>query len=246
MAAHDEETNGFSVVFFEHIPNREEVAQRLGHLFVVHVDEAVVHPCLGKRLAGGAFALGNFVFVMGELQVSTAAMNVKALAQQLAAHGRALNVPAGAAFTKLALPFHIRRLIGLGGFPQHKVQRIMLAVSHCHALARVQLVQRLARQLAVAGELAHGVVHIAITRLIGQTLGLQSTNHAQHLRHVFGGAWLQRGAFNAQRIGILMQRVDHAISQAADGFAVFHRSLDDLVINIGDVAHIGHLVAGGT
>jgi hypothetical protein len=80
-------------------------------------------------------------------------VDVKALAQQLAAHGRAFDMPAGPAFAKRALPFHIGRLVGLGRLPQHKVQRIMLAVGHGHALAGVELVQRLARQLAVAGNL---------------------------------------------------------------------------------------------
>jgi hypothetical protein len=70
-------------------------------------------------------------------------------------------------------------------------------------------------------------------------------DHAQHLRHVFGGARLQRGALDTQRIRILVQRIDHAIGQAADGLAVFHRTPDDLVVDVGDVAHIGHLVAAG-
>ncbi|MNT20737.1 hypothetical protein D3C72_1560520 [compost metagenome] len=55
-----------------------------------------------------------------------------------------------------------------------------------------------------------------------------------------------RGALDAQRVRILVQRVDHAISQAADGFAILDRALDDLVLNIGDIAHIGHLVASRT
>ena len=122
----------------------------------------------------------------------------------------------------------------------------MLAIGHGYALACVQLVQRLARELAVAGELAHCVVHIAIARLIGQALVLQRANHAQHLRHVLSGAWLMRWALNAQGIGVLMQRLDHAIGQRPNGFTVVHRTLNDLVINIGDVAHIGNAIATGT
>src|SRR5256885_11941978 len=45
-------------------------SQRLGHLLVVHVDEAVVHPDLRERLAGRAFALGDLVFVRSEEHTS--------------------------------------------------------------------------------------------------------------------------------------------------------------------------------
>ena len=204
-----------------------------------------MHPRSRKRLARGAFALRDFIFVVGELQVRATTVDVKALAQHFAAHGRALDMPARTPLTKRALPFHIGRLVGLGRFPQHKVQRVVLAIGHSHALPRIQFIQRFARQLAVAGELAHGIVHIAIARLVGQAFLLQSANHAQHLGHVFGGTRLVGGAFNAQRIGILVQRVDHAIGQAADGFTVFHGALDDLVVNIRDIAHIGHTVAAG-
>ena len=243
MAAHHEETHGFRVVFLEHITDGEEVAQRLGHLFVVHIDEAVVHPHLRKRLAGRAFALCDFVFVVGKLQVSATAVDVKALAQHLTAHGRALDVPAGAAFAKGAGPFHISRLFGLGGFPQHKVQRVMLTILHSHTLTGIELVQRLARELAVAGKLAYSKVHIAIACLVSQAFVLQRTNHLEHLRHVFGGTRLKGGALNTQGVGVLVQGIDHAIGQAANGFAVFHGALDDLVVNVRDVAHIGDAIA---
>ena len=53
------------------------------------------------------------------------------------------------------------------------------------------------------------------------------------------------GAFNAQRIGVLVQGLDHAGGQSAYGFTVREGALNDLVIDVGDVAHIGHLVASG-
>jgi hypothetical protein len=59
--------------------------------------EAVVHPHVGQRLAGGALALGDLVLVVRELQVGAAAVDVEGVAQHLAAHGRAFDVPARAA-----------------------------------------------------------------------------------------------------------------------------------------------------
>src|SRR5256885_8117113 len=66
----------YTTLFRSHVADGEEVAQRLGHLLVVHVDEAVVHPDLRERLAGRAFALGDLVFVVRELQVGAAAVDV--------------------------------------------------------------------------------------------------------------------------------------------------------------------------
>ena len=74
---------------------------------------------------------------------------------------------------------------------------------------------------------------------------LKPLDERQHLRHIFGGARLVRGALYAQRVGILVQGIDHAVGQAADGFAVVHGALDDFVVDVGDVAHVGHAVAAG-
>ena len=204
-----------------------------------------MHPELGQRLARSAFALGDFVLVVRKLKVRTAAVDVKRLAQRGAAHGRALDVPAGAAGAEFAGPLRVFRLIGLGRLPQHEVERVFLAVLHGHALTRTQLVQRLARQLAVALELAHGVVHIAIAGAIGQTLAFELANQRKHLRHVFRGAGFHRGRLDAQRADVLVHGGDHLVGELADGDATLQRTFDDLVVNVGDVAHIGHAHAAG-
>ena len=248
VAAHDKKAHRLGVVLLEHVADGEEVAQRFGHLLVVDIDKAVVHPRLRKRLAGSAFALGDFVLVVRKLQIGAAAVDVKALAQQRAAHRRALDVPARAARTPCAWPLHLVWLCGFGAFPQDEIQRIVFAVVaalHGDALAGVEFIERFARQLAVAGEFAHRKVDVAIAGLISQAFALQRANHRQHLRHVVGGARLVRGALDAQRVGILVQRVDHAVGQATDGLAIGDGALDDLVVNVGDVAHISNTQATG-
>jgi hypothetical protein len=52
-----------------------------------------------------------------------------------------------------------------------------------------------------------------------------------------------RGAFDAERLGVLVQRVDHAVGQRADALAVLDGAADDLVVDVGDVAHVGHVEA---
>ena len=51
-----------------------------------------------------AAALGDFVFVVRELQIRAAAVNIKCLPEQFAAHGRTFDVPAGTAVAPRAFP----------------------------------------------------------------------------------------------------------------------------------------------
>ena len=88
-----------------------------------------------------AAALGDFVFVVGKLQICAAAVDVKRVAKQFATHRGAFNVPARPPVAPRALPM---RLFGFGGFPQHKIQRVALKAVHFHALAGAQVVQRFA------------------------------------------------------------------------------------------------------
>ena len=196
-----------------------------------------------EGLAGGPFALRDLVLVVRELQVHAAAVDVEMLAEHRAAHRRAFDVPARPAGTVRTGPFGVVRLVGLGRLPQHEVQRIMLAVEHRHALSGAQFVERLARQLAVAGKLAHREVHVAIVGAVGQPLAFERANQVQHLRHVVGGTRLVRRRQDAQQADVLVHRVDHLVGELADGDAALQRTLDDLVFDVGDVAHIGHLVA---
>ena len=72
---------------------------------------------------------------------------------------------------------------------------------------------------------------------------LERADHGEHLGHILGGTGLVRGPLDAQGIRVLVKGIDHAIGQVADGFAVFHGTPDDLVVDIRDVAHIGDAIA---
>ena len=157
VGAENEKAHHFGIVFFQHVADGEKIAQRFGHFFVVHADKAVVQPVfhmainhfvrgVGRVFAADAVvcaaALGDFVFVVGKLQICATAVDVKCVAKQFAAHGGAFNVPAWSSVAPRALPM---RLFGFGGFPQHKIQRVALKAVHFHALAGAQVVQRFAR-----------------------------------------------------------------------------------------------------
>ena len=238
VGAHEEKAQRFGIDLFQHIADGEEVAQRLRHLLVVDIQEAVVHPVTGQRLAACSFALRDLVLVVRELQVGAAAMDVERVPQQRRGHGRAFDGPAGTTLAIGARPARVLGLVRLGGLPQHEIQRILLAVPHRDALARMQFVDRLARQLSVAGKFAHRVIDVAVVGPVGQSLVFEQADDLQHLRHVIGGARIVVGTLDAQRIGVAVHLLDHARGQRADGFTVLHRAPDDLVVDVGDVADI--------
>ena len=224
MGSHQEEPHGFGVVFGQHLTDGEKIAQALGHFFVVHPHKTVVHPKPCQGFATGTFALRNFVFVVGELQVCTTTVDIKALAQRVAAHGGTFDVPTRTPHAVVVpqggtVPLGICGLARFGRFPQHEIQGIFLALKHRNAFARTQFVQRLARQLAVACELAHRKIHIAIGRLVGQALALEGTNQAHHLRHIFGGTRLQGGRLDVQLANVCVHGLHHFIGQRTDGDA---------------------------
>src|SRR5438105_10767384 len=104
---------------------------------------------------------------MGELQILAAAVDVEVLPKKRAAHGRALDVPPGAALAPWRRPF---RLLGLGALPENEIERIVLGGVDFDALAGTQLVERFSRELAVARKAAHGEIDIARGRLVGEAL----------------------------------------------------------------------------
>src|SRR3990172_7897004 len=100
-----------------------------GHLLIAlgKADEAVVDPVADEGLyAGEGLGLGDLVLVMGEDQVLAPAVDVDLLAQVLEGHGRALDVPAGAARPPGAVPGGLARL---GRFPEGEVAGVLLVVT---------------------------------------------------------------------------------------------------------------------
>ena len=139
-------------------------AAHLAHL-AGGLHQAVMQPILGHRLAVAAFALGDFVFVVREHQVQPAAVDVERLAQQLAAHGGAFDVPAGPAGSPGAGPGGLARL---GRLPEGEVGGRPLPFGHAAPFALHGLDAAMA-ELAVVGALGHLEIDVAL-RLVGKTL----------------------------------------------------------------------------
>ena len=121
----------------------QHVAERLRHFFAGHCDPVVVHPVAGKAVAG-CVRLRNLVFMMWELQVEAATVDVELRAQVVGGHGGALQVPARTAIAPRRRP---RGLARLGRLPQREIVRTALARSV--GLALLHLVDAVAGQAAV-------------------------------------------------------------------------------------------------
>src|SRR5260364_146725 len=124
MRAHDKKTHGLSIESGERVADCAKVAERFRHFFIADVHMAVMHPVMNKGLPGCAFALCNFIFMMRKLQIQTAAVNIKAFAEQRGAHRRAFNMPARPPAPPAGFPNRLRRLARLRALPQCKIERI--------------------------------------------------------------------------------------------------------------------------
>ena len=185
----------------------------------------------------GAAGLRDLVLVMGEDEVDAAAMNVEYFAQMLPAHGRALDVPAGAATAPRAVPAGrclVRRL------PQHEIHVTALVGCHIDTRTGEHFIQRAARQLPIVLHRRHIEQHMAIRR-IGVAIGDELLDDGDHLGDVFGGARLDGGRQNTQRRDVGMELLGRALRHLTDRDALFPRLCVDLVVHIRDVAHIGHM-----
>src|SRR5690606_20039784 len=212
------------------------VAQGLGHLFAVHPHGAGMHPGHGVGLAGSGFALGNLVFVVREYQIRTTTMDIESVAQTAGGHYRTFDMPAGTTLTPGRSPAGLTRL---GRLPQHEVQRIFLGFTHLDARAYLQILDALARQLAVTGKSPHPAIDVTIAPCVGVTLVDQGLDHAEHAVDMFAGPRLLIRTQHAQAALGLMHGGDHALGQLLEAFAIFGSTADDLVVDVGDVAYVG-------
>src|SRR5690606_4964480 len=180
--------------------------------------------------------------MMREHQVRTTAMNIKVVTQAAGRHGRAFNMPARTAIAPRRGP---GRLILLGMFPEHKVKRMFFFNFDIYTFRStcLHVVQFTPRKTAILFKLFYLKIYITICCRLGGSLLYQIANHALHLVDVFRSTrrliW-----FQAPQVGcIFIHGLNKAICQCRDAFAIFISTLDNLVINIGDVTYIFYVPA---
>src|SRR5690606_2370973 len=95
------------------------------------------------------------------------------------------------------------------------------------------------RQLAVALEAAYRVVHVAIVGTIGQALFLEPRNDVEHVADMLCGTRLVIWRLHPQGPLVGVHGVDEERGHFTQTLAGFDRAANNLVVDIGDVAHIG-------
>ena len=195
-----------------------------------------MHPQAGEAAAReGAAALGALVLVVREQQVGAAAMDVEIGAEIAPRHCAALDVPTRAAAAPRTLP---ARQLGRRGLPQHEVARIALVVGDLYSGAGEQLLRVAPRQRAVARVRGDGEQHVAGGR-VGMAAGDQPLDHFDHLGDVRGRARLDVGRQDVECGEVGLEVRVGARGQARDRLAQSRGAGVDLVVDIGDVAHVG-------
>ena len=136
-----------------------------------------------------------------------------------------------------------RGLAGLRVLPHHEVERIVLELVDLHARARARFVDASSRERAVGRELAHRVHDVAVLRPVGVALVDERLRHRDDLGDVLGGARLRIGRLQAEQRAVLVHGGDEAARERPPVLAVLRRALDDLVVDVRDVAHVGDGIA---
>ena len=224
------------MVLGEQITDQTEVAQGLGHLFAVDIDIAVVHPVAHVVGAVGAAALGDLVLVVREDQILAATVDIDHVTQVLVDHGGAFDVPAGTATAPGGLPAGL--VIGRW-LPEDEITGVALVVGHFHPRSGKHVFQFATGELAVVGHGFHRKQHLAVG-LVGVALFHQGLDHGDHFADVVGGLGNDARGFRIQRRHVFGEGSGETLGEYADVFAIFRRGLDDLVINVGDIAGVDH------
>ena len=165
-----------------------------------------MHPGRDDLVTDGRLRLRDLVLVVGELVVVAARVDVEAVAEVLHRHRRALDVPPGVAVAPRARP--LQRAVGAGLLPQREVLGVTLVRVDRHLLtvSRAEPVERVARELAVAGERRDVVVDAPVD-LVRVALLEQRLDQLDHVVDVLGGARVQVGAFDPHQVRVLQERV---------------------------------------
>ena len=73
----EEIAQSFGVDLFDDVAQCPEVVQGVAHFFAIDFDHSDVHPIAREVAVLCAFGLGNFVFVVWEDQIASAAVDIE-------------------------------------------------------------------------------------------------------------------------------------------------------------------------
>src|SRR5699024_1525001 len=164
------------------------------------------------------------------------------LAEVLARHRRAFQMPSGPATAPGGVPAGAGRIGVLGRLPQREIAGVAL-IGGLVLLDRGQLVQALVGEPAVLWPGAHVEIHVARIAGVGMPAGDESLDQVDHLRDMTGGAGLVGGREHAECVVCSGELPLETVRPGPPGHVRLGGLGQDLVVDIGDVAHQGDLEA---
>ncbi len=192
-----------------------------------------MHPVAGEGLAGGALGLGDLILVMREHEVFAAGVEVEGVAEEFGGHGRALDVPAGAAGAEGSVP---ELFVGFDCLPEGEVAvGVFVVLPYVDAGTVLHVVEILLGELAILGVAVETEVPAAVFGLVGDVFGGELLDEGDHLGDALGGVGDVLGALNAEGVGVFEEGPLEAVSVVCDGKADGGGVADDLVVDVGDV-----------
>ncbi len=171
------------------------------------------------------------------------------LAEVFAAHGAALDVPAGAAGGGAggAGPLHVA-IFRFPGLPEREVGAVLLLVGvgglgfAGEGGADLEFAFLHAGEGAVAGEGSDLEIHGAVAGGVGVALLHELGDHADLLGDVAGGGGLDVGTQTVQRVAVGVELVGPLLGDLGECAVLLAGAADGLVVDVGDVADVLHLV----
>ena len=242
MRAQHEHTQDLQIIVLLDLADREEIAQRLGHLAVVDIQERVVQPVVGKRNAVAALGLGDLILMMREDQVFSACVDVYGVPKIMLCHDGALDVPAGSSVAPRRFPVRLSFLLRL---PENKIQRIFLLVLAGYQQAPAagsQVIQILVGQFSVFFKLSGTEINCSVL-LIRIVFRDQIRDHRDHAADLFRRAGMCGSGTHIHVFHVLLALFDITLGYFLSGDPFLDGFLDDLVVHVGKVRYIVDLIA---
>ena len=148
-------------------------------------------------------------------------------------------MPARAAIAPGARP---GGLAGLSRFPQRKVHRILLAVVHVHTRASHHILNITTGQLAIMLKFFYAIENVAV-HYISIAIINQALYGANDILDMLGYARINMRTAYIQLIHYFKIGIDVTVADVEPLHALFVGSVDDFVIHIGEVLHMGYIIA---
>ena len=194
---------------------------------------------MGERLAGEALALGYLILMVREDKILAAAVNINGVAEIAPVHRGALDMPAGSALAPRGIPCG---LAGFRGFPDGEIHRLALDLADHYTRARLKILKRLMRELAVILELLGAEINVAL-RLIGVALFDKGRDYLNDGVDILGSLRIYRCVADIESVGVDPELFYIALGNLGEINMLLVCASDYFIVDIREILNELHIVA---